>query len=165
MCSYERLCSTAAAWRVLARYQPRLMGSRCQPTDKLQTIQTDCQPCSRAKSGILGRSGRHNWLVRQSGQTKGSYTNQYWLKIIWMCGKSSDTGVAHYWNVFAFLKPLLPSTTHQLRPVCGQKAYIARSPTFHKFEFEVKIYFFFKVKTWSYIWIPKEEFFSSSPHS
>ena len=38
-------------------------------------------------------------------------------------------------------------------------AYNLWSPTFHKIEFEVKIYFFFKFVTWSDIWIPEEELF------
>ena len=38
-------------------------------------------------------------------------------------------------------------------------AYSLCSPTFHEFEFEVKIYFFFKFDTWSDFWIPEEEIF------
>ena len=39
------------------------------------------------------------------------------------------------------------------------KTYSLCSPTFHEFEFEVKIYFFFKFDTWSDFWIPEEEIF------
>ena len=35
-------------------------------------------------------------------------------------------------------------------------SYSLWSPTFHRFE-EVKIFFFFKVEIWSYIYIPEEE--------
>ena len=41
----------------------------------------------------------------------------------------------------------------------NNNAYSLWSPTFHKVEFEVKIYFFYKFVTWSDIWIPEEELF------